>query len=110
MIDKKKFTEVDIDIEPLYSEKKSLKISLEYYLIESFYKDEEELDSKIKTFGVEVVKKEHLPDNALNIETKIAEHLSLDKQKVESILSVISKNTVTPIGLYGVLDDMLGTI
>lgn len=108
MAGKKKLLEVSLDLEPLYSESNNTKMSLEYYLIEDIYKDEEETQNSYKTFGVEVIKKEYLPNNIINIEKKSARHLSLNKQKVETLLDNLAKNYVTPVSLFNVLDNLIG--
>lgn len=104
MVDKKLYKKVNLD-EGLHQ--KGSKISLEYYLIEDNYKDEVE-EREVKTFGVELIKKEYSLNSIIGKEQKTAKHISLDRVKVERLLEDLSSNTVTPMGLYSVLDNLIG--
>lgn len=104
MAEKKLFKKVNLD-EMLHQ--KNSKISLEYYLLESDYKDEE-AENAVKTFGVELIKKEYHLERMINEEQKVAKYLFLDRNKVERLLEDLSNNTVTPMGLYSVLDNLIG--
>lgn len=77
-------------------------IELEYYLIESEIKDHDELTGK-KAFGVEIVKK---ADN--DIEIKTINNLSCCRENTIKLLDKLATNSVTPISLQCVIDDMIG--
>lgn len=104
MTDKKLYKTVSLDGN---FHQKDSKISLEYYLLEADYKDEG-AENKFKTYGVELIKKEYHLDSIINEEQKTAKHLSLDQTKVERLLENLSGNTVTPMSLYSVLDNLIG--
>lgn len=77
-------------------------IELEYYLIESEIKDHDELSGK-KAFGVEIVRK---IEN--EVETKTINNLYCCKESTINLLNTLAKNTVTPIGLPFIIDDIIG--
>jgi len=104
---KELFCEVNIKLQPLKSDE-NIDAKLEYYLIEEVYKNDEETGEEFNTFGVEVVKKEYLQNNIINIETNSANHLLFERLKAKQLLDDLSKNIVTPIGLYDVLDNLIG--
>jgi hypothetical protein len=107
MSDRKFYSKVEMNLKKRSSNTPDTKISLEYYLLESIYEDENE-NRKAKTFGVQIVKKEYSKGYITNIEEQNAKHLSLDKVRIEKLLEDLSKNEVTPFGLYSVLDDLIG--
>ena len=76
---------------------------LEYYLLEHVITGFDELDGKT-AYGIEIVKKAMGKDD----ETATVKNLSCCKEKVVKILENLSHNTVTPVGMPYVLDDMLG--
>jgi len=78
-------------------------LELEYYLVESDenYKDEVEPGVKMK-YGISVVKK--INDECLE-ENSILNFCNC-AGKVDSIINKLADNTVTPIGLKPVLDDL----
>jgi hypothetical protein len=76
---------------------------LEYYMTEGVCSDEGEINGR-KVFGIKIVKK---IGNKVIEETKI-NNLSCYREYVEDILDKLSLNTVTPIGLPFIIDDMLG--
>ena len=106
MVNKSFCSRVDLEPECLKLKDKKVRIRLEYYLIEDTYEHPEQ--SKVNTFGIEVVKKEYLSDDVINIEKKAAAHLSLYREKVETLIGKLSENTVTPFSLIGVLDNIIG--
>ena len=78
-------------------------IKLEYYLLES---ELEEIDEKKgeKVFGIEVIKK----IQEINDEVISFKDFSSSLEKTKSILNTLAKNSVTPIGLPYVLEDIIG--
>ncbi len=78
------------------------KIQLEYYLIES--EGGQSYDFKRdKVYGIEIVKKES--DN--HAESEIVRDFSSSKENTMGMLNILAKNTVTPIELSFVLDDLM---
>lgn len=49
-------------------------------------------------YGIKIIKKEYRNKN-LNIETKSIERISKDEKIINDIISILSKNIVTPVGL-----------
>lgn len=80
------------------------KIELEYYLLESEVRDLEELSGKI-AYGIEIIKN---PTNGM-IEKETVKNLFCCKESVKQLLEKFANNAVTPIGLFYVLDDIVGT-
>ncbi len=78
-------------------------IELEYYLLESTLSDSEELTGK-KAYGIEIVKKVSDTD----IESKMVKNLLCCRESTRKILDKLADNTVTPVGLPFILDDMIG--
>jgi len=78
-------------------------IELHYYLLESDNSETEEFQSET-VYGIEIVK----IVNAKKIESGIVRNLSSCKKSTEFILNKLAKNTVTPVGMPFVLDDMIG--
>lgn len=79
-------------------------MELEYYLIETDENDMDELKGKL-TYGIEIVKR--ISEN--NIENKIVKNFSCCKENTRLLLNKLAENTVTPVGLQFVLDDLIGT-
>ena len=78
-------------------------MKLEYYLVESNAEDSDELLGQ-KVYGIEIVKK---VDGA-GEELGFVKNLSCCREKTEDILNLLANNTVTPVGLSFVLDDIIG--
>lgn len=82
---------------------------LEYYLVESenseIHEYGPELDSESeRVFGIEVVKRE----NSGKMESKLICNYSNSKKNAMDILNKMAENTVTPVSLPFVLDDLIG--
>lgn len=107
MDDKELYSKVNISIQPLEIDEK-IDVLLEYYLTEKIYKVDEESREELRTFGVEVVKREYLKDTVVKVESNSADHLFVEKFKIKQLIDDLSKNTVTPVGLYDVLDSLIG--
>lgn len=83
-------------------------IELEYYLTESdeFEPDEiKSYDYKLdKQYGVEIVK----IVNGIKVENKLIKNLTCCREQALEVLKKLIYNTVTPMGMLPVLDDLLG--
>lgn len=75
-------------------------IELEYYLIESIPDDMEEE----KEYGVQIVEKHH---NSI-IESEMFKNVYNCRASVENLIRKLVYNTVTPVTLSYILDDILG--
>jgi hypothetical protein len=100
----KKELEKNIKVVP-YGENTGIKdsIELEYYLTESEIHESEELYGE-KVFGVEIVK---IMDGK-EMEAKTVLDLSCNKENTIGILNKLANNTVTPMSLQFVLEDIIG--
>ena len=78
------------------------KMQLEYYLIESEYTQSCDFCGD-KVYGIEIIKK----DSDYHAESEFVRNLSNSKENTKGILSILAKNTVTPIELQSVLDDLM---
>lgn len=107
MIDKELYSKVNISIQPLEIDEK-VDVLLEYYLTENVYETDDESREELTTFGVEVVKKEYQKNTIVKVESNSADHLFVEKFKIKQLIDDLSKNTVTPVGLYDVLDSLIG--
>jgi hypothetical protein len=78
-------------------------IKLEYYLLESEMDESEELKGR-KTFGIEVIKK----TQGNSDEIKSFTNVSCSMENTQNLLNKLAANSVTPMGMSYVLDDILG--
>jgi len=79
-------------------------IELEYYLVESEISDLDELKGE-KVYGIEIVKKAiDMP-----VERQVVRNLSCCRESARSMLDKLAYNTVTPVELPFILDDIIGT-
>ena len=100
----KKLLEKEIEI--LADENQTLfnyPIKLEYYLLESKLEEIEELNGE-KVFGIEVIKKVQ----GINDEVMSFKDFSCNFEVTKRILNTLANNSVTPIGLPYVLEDIMG--
>ena len=58
-----------------------------------------------KKFGIEVVKTEYL-ETKVNIETKEISNLTENMEELDSILTILRNNEVTPVGVEDVLQEL----
>lgn len=79
-------------------------VELEYYLIESEINGEEELDGKT-VFGIEIVKRV----NDIRVESSIIKDVSCLREDTLRILRIMARNTVTPISLPFIIEDIINT-
>lgn len=98
MISKYLESKVELDL----SEGKDEKIQLEYYLIESDFANSYDYSGD-KVYGIEIIKK----DSDYHAESEIVRNLSSSKESTKGILNILAKNTVTPVELSFVLDDLM---
>lgn len=78
-------------------------LELEYYLVESDFK-EEESSEMIKGYGIEIIKKE----NGVFQESIIVKNIYCLRDNSESLVRKLLENTVTPVSLPYILDDLIG--
>ena len=97
-----KYLESKVEVELNEGIKVNGKLQLEYYLIESEHNQGFDCCGD-KVYGIEIVKK----DNDYYAESEIIRNLSNSKEDTKGILSILAKNTVTPIGLSSVIDDLM---
>lgn len=107
VIDRQLINEVSLTLGPLVNARDQ-EIVLQYYLVEGLYKDNQALNDKHQTFGVEVLKKEYLNKKPVITEREMANHLVLRKELAVEIIGKLSRNSVPPSTLYEILDDMIG--
>lgn len=82
-------------------------IFLEYYLVESDAHGSEYGLMSSKVYGIEIVKKESDSSNA-RIESELVRNVSCCRESARMILNKLAINSVTPVGLPFILDDLLG--
>ncbi|MDP4182956.1 MAG: DUF6514 family protein [Bacillota bacterium] len=100
----KKYLQQKIDIDSNENcEVTKGKIELEYYILES-ESSQWDLNLGDKVYGIEIIKK----TEEKNIESEFVRNLSNHMDNVKSILDKMVKNSVTPVGLPFVLDDLIG--
>lgn len=78
-------------------------IKLEYYLVESDMGTIEDTPSD-KVYGIEIIKK----TEEEKLECEMVKNYSCSIDNVKLVLEKLASNTVTPMGLPFVLDDLLG--
>ena len=91
-----------LDLKPLL--KCSEPVTVEYYIQED-EKDDEDYNPK-RPFGIEVVKKETL-NGKIYREIKNVRNITDDPSRVEDILTLLHRNSVTPITVADILEDMM---
>lgn len=77
-------------------------------VVEYFRTEEEETDENYnpkKPLGIEVVKKEDI-DGITYRETKLVKHIGNSAEKIDKILELLRRNSVTPICVADVLEDL----
>ena len=78
-------------------------MELQYYLLESEITIEGELRGT-KTYGVGIIKKMQQECS----EARVVEDFSCSLARTKEILNLLVRNSVTPISLYDVLEDIAG--
>lgn len=105
MLSKEKCCGVDLKVNNIKLQQQ-IDMYLEYYLTENFYNDD--VNQDIKTYGIEIIKKEFLGNGKIIMEQKSVKHLSCDRLKVENLLNTLKEHTVTPMSLIDTLDSIIG--
>lgn len=78
-------------------------MELRYYLLESEITMEEEL-IRVKTYGVGIIKETREECS----EARLVENFSSSLARTKEVLNLLVRNSVTPISLYNVLEDIAG--
>lgn len=97
-----KYLESRVEIELDEGSNSNGKMQLEYYLIESDHNQGYDCYGD-KVYGIEVVKK----DSDYYAESELIRNLSNSKEDTRDILNILAKNTVTPVQLSSVIDDLM---
>lgn len=98
-----KFLEKRIEIIPQeITEDPGNPLELEYYLVECDSK--EEYNEPQKGYGIEIIKK----DNGKVLESILIRNIYSRRENSESLIRKLFVNSVTPVSLPYVLDDLLG--
>lgn len=80
-------------------------IELDYYLLESEASDSDFVELKEKKiYGIEIVKKV----DSKEIENKVVRNFSCCRDNAMQTVNRLAKNTVTPMAMSYILDDILG--
>lgn len=90
-----------VDLKPKMKCEQS--VLVEYYMTEEEENDEN-YDGK-RPYGIEVVKKQKI-DGVIYREIKSVKGISSDFQKVNDLVALLYRNTVTPITVGDVLEDL----
>ncbi len=98
-----KFLEKRIEIIPQeITEDPGNPLELEYYLVECDSK--EEYNEPQRGYGIEIIKK----DNGKVLESILIRNIYSKREKSESLIRKLFVNSVTPVSLPYILDDLLG--
>lgn len=90
-----------VDLKPQMKSEQSV-------VVEYFRTEEEEFDDNYnqkRPFGIEVIKKQEI-DGIVYRETKAVKHIGNSTDKVDRLLKLLCKNSVTPICVGDVLEDL----
>ena len=90
-----------VDLKPILKREQS--VLVEYYLTEKGEEDED-FNSK-KPYGIEVVKKQKI-DGVTYREIKRVNDMSDDADSLKKLLAILHRNSVTPITVGDVLEDL----
>lgn len=98
-----RFLEKKVEIEGREIETQVNCLELEYYLVESVGSDCTEAEDT-REYGVEIVEKEL--DRV--VDSKMFKNIYSCRSKVQDLIEILARNSVTPVSLPYVLDDMIG--
>ena len=99
-----KFLEKRIEVIPQeITEDPGNPLELEYYLVECDSK-EEECNETQKGYGIEIIKK----NNGKVLESILVRNIYSTRDKSEGLIKKLFVNSVTPVSLPYVLDDLIG--
>ena len=90
-----------VDLKPMLKREES--VLVEYYLTKKEEEDED-FNSK-KPYGIEVVKKQKI-DGVTYREIKRVNDMSADAESLKKLLAILHRNSVTPITVGDVLEDL----
>ena len=90
-----------VDLKPILKREQS--VLIEYYLTEKEEEDED-FNSK-KPYGIEVVKKQKI-DGVTYRQIKRVNDMSDDAENLKKLVSILYRNSVTPITVGDVLEDL----
>lgn len=93
---------VEIECDEPY-QRTSSRLELEYYLLEREGGKSGDNGSE-KTYGIEILKK----NNGILNEAKQYENIFNTREKTKGLVKLLAENTVTPLALPYILDDLLG--
>ena len=79
-------------------------LELEYYWLESDISGQDGKEAQ-KAYGVEIVEKR----SGIKDENKKFENIYVNREKIKSLVELLAENTVTPLHLPYILNDLLGT-
>lgn len=97
----KRYLICSIDLQPKLKSEQSV-------IVEYFRTEEEEPDEccdKSKPFGIEVVKRQNI-DGVTYREIKSVKNIGRSTEIVDNILELLRKNSVTPISVSDILEDL----
>ena len=88
--------------EELRDNKIENKVELEYYSIQkpSYLNEEKAI------YGIEVVKKEY-KERDMDIETSTVHNICSNPNKINEVIELLKRNTVTPNGLHVTMEELI---
>lgn len=81
-------------------------IELEYYLVER--EEYSNQNSVGKKYGIEIVKKSIAGNDRMKLESEYISDVSYCREDAKRILDILARNSVTPVVLAFVMDDIIG--
>lgn len=90
-----------VDLKPMLKCEQA--VLVEYYITKAEAEDEDY--NNCKPYGIEVIKKQKI-DGVVYREIKTVNDISNDRKYVENLLETLYRNTVTPITVGDVLEDL----
>ena len=90
-----------VDLKPILKREES--VIAEYYMTEK--EEDDENFGSVKPYGIEVIKKQKI-DGITYREVKRVDDVSDCVEEINNLLSILHKNSVTPIAVSDVLEDL----
>ena len=90
--------------EKLKESTKKNPIELEYY--KTCSNKNGLINESYEVYGVEIIKKEFI-GNKINTESVCVENITRNETTLDKIMSILKNNSVTPVGLRDVINDLL---
>jgi hypothetical protein len=78
-------------------------IKIEYY---KMINEDEILKQESEVYGIKIIKTEYR-NTGLKTDEKLVKHVTNDEKKINKILDLLKDNTVTPISVEDIIDDLL---